>query len=420
MRSKKDQVLQWISGDRHIRNLAKKIMRTLWWLEYRLIRAFTKTDEKLFVFEVYQGRQYTCSPRAIYEELLKKEAKEGFRFIWVFREPQNYPELAKIPGTSLVKLGSPAYYRAFARARYWIVNSRTRHCLVPGKDQIFVNTWHGTPFKRIGCDIMVDGSNNMVSLNDMKKDYRKEGKRVTYFLSPSRFYSEKIASAFSLKGKAEKQKIVESGYPRNDRLFTIQADEIERIKEKLGIEKSKKVILYAPTFRDNQHTGSGLAFTLGFSPENFVRAFGDDYVMLFRTHYFVTEHLNLQALKPAVIDVTQYDEINELYAVSDMLITDYSSVFFDYANMRKPMLFFMYDIEEYRDNLRDFYLEPEELPGEIVRTEEELFAAIPRTAVKAELSANYQNFRDRFNYLDGPHTSRKVIRWLLTRPSIRK
>ena len=214
----KNILLGLVNQNPAIRRPVKYTVRFLWRLRYFLVRAVSRTDDHLCVFEAYQGRQYTCSPRAVYEEMLKKEAKEGYRFIWVFREPQSYRQLENNPGTTLVKLGSAAYYRAFAREKYWVVNPRPRHCLVPGKDQCFLQTWHGTPLKRLGCDIDVEG-NNVVSLKEMKADYVKEGKRVSYFLSPSSFYSDKIASAFGLSEEEKRKKLIELGYPRNDGLF---------------------------------------------------------------------------------------------------------------------------------------------------------------------------------------------------------
>ncbi len=420
MSNLREEAIRLVSANQKVRDLAKTAMRSVWKSRYRFARFRNKTNDRLWVFEVYQGRKYTCSPKAIYEELLKKEAGEGDHFIWVFRDPEKFRFLEKNPNTSLVKLGSREYYEAFARARFWIVNSRSRHCLVPDKDQIFLNTWHGTPLKRLGCDISVSGNNNMVSLEDMKNDYRMEGRRVTYFLSPSRFYSEKIASAFGLSDQAKKHKLLELGYPRNDDLFRGDSLKIAAIKEKLGIPEGKKVLLYAPTFRDDQHTGGGLAFTLGFSLENFCQKLGDEYVMLFRTHYFVTEALDISPYKKYIIDVTDYEEINDLYLVSDLLITDYSSVFFDYANLKRPILFYMYDLEAYRDNIRDFYLNPEDLPGDIIRKEEDLYRAIREIGQKEVWDERYQAFHKRFNYLDGPDTARKVIDWLKGRPNRRR
>jgi len=188
--------------------------------------------------------------------------------------------------------------------------------------------------------------------------------------------------------------------------------DVKSVKARMGIPQDKKVILYAPTFRDNQHTGAGCTFSMGFEMENFCREFGDSYVMLFRTHYFVTEHIDLNKWPGIIYDVTAWTDINELYMISDMLITDYSSVFFDYANLKRPIIFFMYDLQEYQQNIRDFYLDIDRLPGNIIMDEQELYAEIRRLDSEFVFDEKYQEFHDTFNYLDGPDTARKVLECL--------
>ncbi|RDU22092.1 CDP-glycerol glycerophosphotransferase family protein [Anaerosacchariphilus polymeriproducens] len=407
----KTQLYKVVNQNKQIRKFSKFMIRNWWKFRYQTACLSTKTDEKTFIFEAFQGRKYACSPKAIYEEMIRNKEYEGFSFLWIFREPENYLFLENNPNTKVIKFGSRDYYQAFAKAKYWVVNSRTRKCLLPKKNQVYIQTWHGTPLKRLGCDIMVEG-NNIMSLKEMKEDYREEGRRVSYFLSPSSFYTEKISSAFDLR--KDKKKIIELGYPRNDFLFKFQNDQVQNIREKLQIPKEKKVILYAPTFRDNQHTKDmGCKFQLGFDIERMYEMFNEDYVILFRTHYFVTSLFDFSQYKGFVYDVSEFDDINELYIISDLLITDYSSVFFDYANLKRPIIFFMYDFEEYKNSVRDFYLNIENLPGDIVKTEEELYHEIKRLENKFVYDERYQAFRETYNYLDGPDTSKKILKYIL-------
>lgn len=407
----KTQLYKVVNQSKQIRKISKFVIRNCWKLRYQAACFCTKTDEKTFVFEVFQGRKYACNPKAIYEELLRNKEYENYSFLWIFREPKKYSFLENNPNTKVIQFGSRAYYKAFAKAKYWIVNSRTRKCLIPKKNQMYVQTWHGTPLKRLGCDIMVEG-NNIMSLKEMKEDYREEGRRVSYFLSPSSFYTEKISSAFDLK--KDENKMIELGYPRNDFLFQFQNEHVQNMKDKLQIPKEKKVILYAPTFRDNQHTKDmGCQFQLGFDINEMYKRFGEKYVVLFRTHYFVTSQFDFSQYKGFVYDVSEVDDINELYIISDLLITDYSSVFFDYANLKRPIIFFMYDFEEYKNSVRDFYLNIEELPGNIVKTEAELYHEIERLAHEFAYDKRYQAFLETYNYLDGADTSKKVIRYIL-------
>ena len=205
------------------------------------------------------------------------------------------------------------------------------------------------------------------------------------------------------------------GYPRNDYLYKVTESETAQLKSKYGIAKNKKVVLYAPTFRDNKYSA-----TAGFQLENHMdfaqakEALGDDYVILFRAHYFISGKLDLSAYEGFVIDVSKVEDINELYVISDILVTDYSSVFFDYANLRRPIIFFMNDYEEYKNQTRDFYLDVAELPGKVTKKQEEVFAAIKECEKGFVLDEKYKAFCEKFNYLDSAKTSSRVLEKILS------
>lgn len=140
---------------------------------------------------------------------------------------------------------------------------------------------------------------------------------------------------------------------------------------------------------------------------------GEDCVILFRAHYLVASHFDFAAYEGFVWDVSQYPDINDLYIVADLLITDYSSVFFDYANLKRPILFYMYDLAAYRDDIRGFYLSLDELPGPIVETEEALIQAIPQALEREAYDEKYRRFHARFNGQDDGHASERVVKRLL-------
>ena len=142
--------------------------------------------------------------------------------------------------------------------------------------------------------------------------------------------------------------------------------------------EGKKVILYAPTFRDNQKLDKAYSygFTLEMNFDHLLDTLGEDYVILFRPHYFVASQFDFAKYEGRVFNVADVDDVNEVYIISDMLITDYSSVFFDYAILKRPILLFMYDLELYQGQLRDFYIDLKELPFPILRTQEQLEEAI--------------------------------------------
>ena len=196
----------------------------------------------------------------------------------------------------------------------------------------------------------------MNTVEGMKKRYRLEAKKFSYFISPSKYCTEKFTSAWDLKASGKENIIIEKGYPRNDFLFKYEEKDIDRIKKDIFgtdyIEKlsNKKIILYAPTYRANQHeTALGYVYKEEVDFDKLREKLEEDYVILFRAHYFVANSFEFDKYSGFVYNVSSIDDINDLYIISDMLITDYSSVFFDYANLKRPIIFYMYDLEHYRD-----------------------------------------------------------------------
>lgn len=372
---------------------------------------FGKIDDKLVYFQTFSGRGYSDSPKAMYEYMLKAPEYKDYRFVWCFKEPEKYDWLLKNGRTEIVKFRTRADNKALRKAKYWISNYRMLNHQFPRRGQIYLQCWHGTPLKRLGYDI-TEGDNVMNSLSEVKEKYRSDAKRFSYILSPSPFCTEKFATAWNLKETGQEYKIIEEGYPRNDRLATVTDEERSEIRKQLGVD-GKKVILYAPTWRDNQHTsGTGYTYKTEVDFDRLHRELGDDYVILFRAHYLVANSFDFAKYGDFVIDASRYGDINDLYIASDMLVTDYSSTFFDYANLKKPVIFYMYDLEEYAGEIRGFYLPLDELPGNIVRDEEGLIAEV-KACEGWEPDAKYEAFHQRFNPLDDGHASERVLKRII-------
>ena len=153
--------------------------------------------------------------------------------------------------------------------------------------------------------------------------------------------------------------MLETGYPRNDILYNADDGKIEDIKSRLNIPKNKKVILYAPTFRDKSFESETIEseLILNFDLNKLKDEISDEYVIIIRAHYYVSSKLDLTNYEGFAFDYSSYDDIAELYLISDILITDYSSVFFDFANLKRPILFYPYDLEEYNSLDRGFYID---------------------------------------------------------------
>jgi CDP-glycerol glycerophosphotransferase len=387
---------------------------------YRSHHRGNEVVENMVIFESFQARSYSCSPKALYRAMREDPRFDGFTLIWAFKRPEEYLDHPDMAGCELVYYASQEYYRAYAQAKYWVSNSRLPEQIEPKPEQVYVQTWHGTPFKRIGFD-MTTTQNALHSTRELLNMYGREGERFTMLLSPSEFASEKFISAFNLDALDRTDVVVEEGYPRNDFLHTFTPDDVDRVRRELDLPAGKKVILYAPTWRDNQHvTGVGYTYDVQADFDRLRDDLGDEYVVLFRAHYFVTNEFDFARQQGFVRDVSGIDDINELYIVSDILVTDYSSVFFDYANLGRPIVFYMYDLEEYAGELRGFYLDLDELPGRVARTEHELVEAIGDAFLpEPALIKRYEDFRARFTYLDDGHASDRVIERMLVEGALR-
>jgi CDP-glycerol glycerophosphotransferase len=218
-----------------------------------------------------------------------------------------------------------------------------------------------------------------------------------------------MRSAFHYTGP-----VVEQGYPRNDVFFRPDAGDVgRRVRRKLGIGPDATVVLYAPTFRDDQPAGHNrFSFALPIDLERFTRELGPDVVLLLRMHVLVRDGAPVpEALADRVVDVSTYPEIQELYLASDVLVTDYSSVFFDYAALRRPMIFYAFDLEAYRDKLRGFYLDySADVPGPVVTTEDELYATLrDLPGVVRRYGERYDDFLARFAPHDDGHAAERVV-----------
>lgn len=396
---------------------------------YRRLRYWSRTrgekvDKKLMIFCTFSGKGYSDSPKAIYKYMLSQDKYQDYQFIWLFKEPDRFRWLEENRNTTVLRWGSKEYEQAMGKAGYWIFNYRVPDHIWPKEDQVYVECWHGTPLKRLGYDLTASG-NVMNTIPEIRQKYDLDTAKFKYIISPSPYCSEKFTSAWNLAAAHKEDAILEQGYPRNDFLLNYTPEDLASIKENLHITPEeiggKKIILYAPTWRDNQHTsGVGYSYTLGVDFQRLRQELGEDYIILFRAHYLVASQFDFAAYEGFVYNVSSYPDINDLYLAADLLITDYSSVFFDYANLRKPMLFYMYDLAAYRDDIRGFYISLDELPGPIVETEDELIKAIPQQFTSTDWDKRYEAFCEKFSPYDDGHASRRAVEIILgEKPNVR-
>jgi len=248
----------------------------------------------------------------------------------------------------------------------------------------------------------------IVSLNkDTQKIHITSLMRACFVIYPEGLnYSDGMLNwAYSWGGT---EKLIETGYPRNDFITNTTAEEADEIKRKWNIPLDKKVVFYAPTWRDTSFVASGYTFELKADFRKWKEILGDDYVVVFKPHYLIiNKYEHDDSLEGFLYSIPASAEINQFYVISDMLITDYSSVFFDYSVLNRPIYFYMYDRAEYQDQMRGFYLDVDsELPGKIYTDETEMLSAIRDDDYDySALTA----FNERFNHMQDGKCTERVI-----------
>jgi CDP-glycerol glycerophosphotransferase len=374
-------------------------------------------EEKTVLFESYQGRSCSCSPKAIFLAMCADERFSDWQFIWSLREEQAVAaESLFTARASIVVRGSAEYFKACAQAKYWIVNNRMPEWVKPRPEQVFVQCWHGTPLKRLGYDVTIKTKAALNTADELSWRFSIDATKWSYLLSPSPFTSECLASAFGLQSLVHKPRIIEEGYPRNDSIVQAlnspERDElIEELKKRLGIPQGRKVLLCAPTWRDSVYR-AGKGYGSGEMPDfkRMREALGDQWVVLIRTHYYVESRETLDMQEDFLIDATETSDINELYLAADVLLTDYSSVLFDYANTGRPVIYYWPDFEEYQKEVRGFYFDPTTLPGDKCVTTNELIGALLALDTWQErYGSDYQAFRKHFCPKDDGCATTRVL-----------
>lgn len=375
-------------------------------LIYKLKHAQVSVNRNQFVFESFQGKSASDSPYAMYLEL--KKIKPDAQCIWVL-DDLNHPDcslLSQDINTQCVIRGNKEYFKAYASSKYWIVNCRLPYRLMPSKEQTLLQCWHGTPLKKLGKDILIE-NHPTSSLKAMHFAYQWEGKRCKYFLSPSAYASKCFKSSFDLK----EEQILELGYPRNDELVKHKSDYEYQvsIKNRLGISVNKKVILYAPTFRDDDFSAGKHVATNQLDNLEFKTQFNRDEVQfLFRGHYFSEVNSSNEDF---FINVSDYPRINDLLLISDEVITDYSSLFFDYLILQRPVYFFMYDKDKYLNHLRGTYLDVEQsMPGPVAETQVQLIEMLKQ---QNKTEKTQYNHNQTFNPHEDGDSSMRAIQTIL-------
>lgn len=347
------------------------------------------------LFESFGGSGVSDSGLGIFNELMKRDASSPK--YWSVRD-------ASIPvpqGAERVFRYSERWYELLHTAEYVVNNNNFPFFYQKHPDQKYVQTWHGTPLKKIANDI--PSSSLSLAYIDLMK---REVGYWDYLLAQNDFAADTLPSAFDYSGS-----VLNLGYPRNDALVAEESQQKrEEARRLLGLPAGQQAVLYAPTWRDNVRTFNNrymMADFLDYAAAGDL--LGPDYVFLLRGH----SNVSSGRTKPNhrnVIDVTDYPNINDLYLAADILVTDYSSVMFDFCVTGKPIYFLTPDLDEYRDKVRGFYFDFESAaPGPLCADTSALCGAIAADVSGKDYESKYDEFRQRFAPRDDGNASVRVV-----------
>ena len=379
-------------------NIIKR-MALIW---YKACIKLCPVNKNIILFESNLGRNYAGNPRAIYEEMVSQGLDNKYRCYYILEDMRTI-----IPGQGKkIKRSRLRYFYLFAVAGVWVSDSRFPRYIIKRDQCKYIQTWHGTPLKKLALDMDSMFMEGETSLESYKKNFRDNTETWDYLVSQNSYSTKIFRRAFAFH-----KDILEVGYPRNDLLFKKNNDEnIAKLKAELGLPLDKRIILYAPTWRDNEFYGKGrYKFDPHLDFSKLQDELQEDTVLIVKYHYLIMDQIDLSPYKSFIYSYDASYDISSLYLVSDMLITDYSSVMFDFNILQRPMFFYCYDLVEYKDTLRGFYFDfLDEAPGPVVLTTDELIQAI-KDYNPEQYKSKQKAFTLKYNHIDDGQASKRIV-----------
>lgn len=339
---------------------------------FRSIGFFEKTDEHLILFNSFGGRRFNDSPKVLFEKMKDDPYFRDYTLVWAFEKPEDF----NIPGAKCIKIDTPEYIKTALKAKVWITSVNIERGLhYKKKNTIYVNTWHGAGTKLIGnaCSKRKDYIFNNVNIMLIQSEFERNIFLRDFDCNPDAF--------------------MKVGFPRNDELFHITDEQKKAFRKIFRIPEEKKVILYAPTWRDSRDGGLSYEFIPPMHMAKWKERFSNEYVMLFRMHAFTTAFK--MEYDDFAIDTSAYDNLNHILAIADVVVTDYSTIVYDSVIAGKPFICFGFDYERYKRE-RGFYYELADVyPGGVLKTEDEVMDRIEAVINGADFE-KYKAFREKY------------------------
>ena len=356
---------------------------------FRFIGFFIKTDETLILFSSFAGKKFNDSPRVLFEKMRIDPFFKDFTMVWAFEHPEQF----KIEGADCIKIDTWKYFKTALMARIWITSVNIERGLHFKKNStIYINTWHGAGTKKIGnaCSSRNDYNLSNVDIMLVQSDFERE--------------------IFERDFLCKKQAIRKIGFPRNDELFSITQETRKQILKLLDIPNGKKVILYAPTWRDSKDGGLSYKVEPPINMAKWKEKLSDGYVLLFRMHPFTT--IFDMKYDEFARDVSSYDNLNHILGITDVLITDYSTIVYDSSVAEIPFICFGFDYDQYKIE-RGFYFDLDKVyPGGVAYTEDEVLERIYEVSA-GKYNNEYKLFREKYIQAGG-NSSSNILKELLS------
>ena len=349
-------------------------------------------NDSIILYESYHGKSMTCNPYALFLTMLDDNRFQNFMHIWILTDA-NVKRYKELPNVKIVKRNSIKHAYYLVKAKYLINNTTFLPYINIKKEQVYINTWHGTPLKTLGKDVKFSYGNS--------KNVCKNLLQTDFFISPNSYTTKYFLESNDVDNLYS-GKIVENGYPRNDLLFLDEKMK-HSLYEELNLDRTKEVLLYAPTFRGSHINAESFDGVLLDFIKLLEEKFSDRYNIVTKLHHINTkDNLEFKSIP------SNYDT-NQILGITDILITDYSSIAFDFLLLQKPILYYVIDLDEYIQN-RGLYFNIYDMPGVVCKTKSNVIVELNNIDSFMQINkTKYSKAIDTFCQYDDGNISRKII-----------
>lgn len=345
------------------------------------------------VWQSFEGR-YDDNSRVLFERWVQQRPRDSHTWLAEAAHQAAFPT-----DVSTVPIYGQDCVTALQHADVVVANTHTDVEWCKPDGALYVQTWHGTPLKRIHHDVLWAPPGRLDRLS-------RDVDRWDVLVSPNAASTPRLRQAFRYD-----RDVITTGYPRNDLLASADRDAVRRrVRAQFGVEDTEQAVLYTPTWRDDVYFADDAPVALELDLDVLLKQLGPGYRVLVRAHPFVTDRLTTLG-GDSVVDVSRHPDVAQLYLAADVMVTDYSSTMFDFAATGKPLIFYVYDLDRFRDTTRGFYFDlAEQAPGPLVRTQEELTTALTDlSAVTRTYAEAYEAFRREYCSLEDGHATDRVL-----------